>query len=105
MIPIVYTMCNFLCYRALEQIRNDVVLQNLNVKFIGTGANDHFAFLGKSHTCDMDDLIILKTIGLKTYNPYQVGNHGGSWYNYSITTFSANFFEWINSDKAGYIRV
>ena len=104
--PIVYTMCNFLCYRALEQIRNDVMLQNLNVKFIGTGANDHFSFLGKSHTCDDDDIEILQMIGLKTFDTYRLGYHGGRWYNYlSIITFNHDFFEWILSDKAGYIRV
>lgn len=69
-IPIVYAISNFLVYRALEQIRNDVVLQNLNVKFIGTGANDYFSFLGKSHTCGDDDMQIMHMLGVKAYNPY-----------------------------------
>jgi len=84
MIPIVYSFCNFLAFRALEQIRNDVVLQNLNVKFIGVGADNYFDFLGESHTCNYDDVTILNIIGLKKYD---------------------NFNEWIESDKAGYIRV
>src|SRR3989339_794487 len=29
--PIVYSIVNFLAFRAIEQIRNDVVMQNLNV--------------------------------------------------------------------------
>jgi len=37
LIPIVYSIVNFLAFRSLEQIRNDVVMQNLNVKFIATG--------------------------------------------------------------------
>lgn len=44
LIPIVYSIVNFLVFRAIEQIRNDVVMQNLNVKFIATGANNYFKF-------------------------------------------------------------
>lgn len=44
LVPIVYSIVNFLCFRALEQIRNDVLLQGLNVKFIATGVNDYFSF-------------------------------------------------------------
>ena len=51
LLPIVYSIVNFLAFRALEQIRNDVVLQGLNVKFIATGVNDYFRFLGRSHCC------------------------------------------------------
>uniref|UniRef100_A0A6M3KF37 Putative transketolase domain containing protein n=1 Tax=viral metagenome TaxID=1070528 RepID=A0A6M3KF37_9ZZZZ len=86
MIPVVYTIVNFLCFRALEQIRNDIVLQDLNVKLIGTGADDYFAFLGRSHTCGTDDIEIFNLIGLPVYE-------GGA------------FTSWIESDKAGYIRV
>lgn len=71
MIPIVYTMPNFLVYRALEQIRNDVVLQNQNVKFIATGCNDYFAFLGKSHTCGEQDKEICKLIGLRVWDTFR----------------------------------
>ena len=45
LIPVVYSIVNFLVFRAIEQIRNDVVIQNLNVKFIATGANNYFNFL------------------------------------------------------------
>ena len=34
-IPFAYTITPFITMRTYEQIRNDVVLQNLNVKFIG----------------------------------------------------------------------
>jgi transketolase len=34
--PVVYTMVNFLAFRAIEQIRNDVVRQAIDVKFIAT---------------------------------------------------------------------
>lgn len=95
LIPVVYSICNFLCYRALEQIRNDVVLQDLNVKFIGTGANNYFTFLGQSHCCSKEDKKIMDIIGLSTYDPY---------------VYPDNYFEhlvrqWIKSTRAGYMRV
>ena len=46
LIPIVYSIVNFLAFRSIEQIRNDVIMQELNVKFIATGVNDYFSFLG-----------------------------------------------------------
>ncbi len=94
LIPIVYSIVNFLVYRALEQIRNDVVLQKINVKFISTGVNDYFKFLGPSHCCAGDDLALMKLIRLKTYDPYVAGK-----------TFHKLVEEWISDDGAGYIRV
>jgi len=92
--PIVYTIVNFLVFRALEQIRNDVVLQNLDVKFIGTGANDYFKFLGHSHCCGQDDIFIMKLINLKVFDPYSAKR-----------SFSKLVQEWICYNKAAYIRV
>jgi len=94
MIPIVYTIVNFLVFRALEQIRNDIVLQNLNVKLIGTGANDYFSHLGPSHTCGEDDIKIMEIIGMKCYDPYA-----------ETQDFTDMFNEWITSKEGGYIRV
>jgi len=92
--PIVYTIVNFLAFRSIEQIRNDVVLHNLNVKFIGTGANDYFKFLGSSHCCGQNDIELMKLINLKVFDPYSATN-----------SFSEIVQEWISSDKAAYIRV
>lgn len=94
LIPIVYSIVNFLVYRALEQIRNDVVLQKINVKFISTGVNDYFKFLGPSHCCGSDDLALMKLIRLRTYDPYAARK-----------TFHKLVAEWISDDRAGYIRV
>ena len=69
LVPIVYSIVNFLCFRALEQIRNDVLLQGLNVKFIATGVNDYFGFLGPSHCCSHDDKKIMQLINMKVYDP------------------------------------
>ncbi|MCY3020066.1 MAG: transketolase [Planctomycetota bacterium] len=93
-IPIVYCIVNFLVFRSLEQIRNDVVLQKLNVKFIGTGANDYFRFLGASHCCGQTDIAVFNTIGLKVYDPST-----------SSTPFEKLVEQWIKDEQAGYIRV
>lgn len=93
-IPIVYSIVNFLIYRALEQIRNDVVLQGLNVKFISTGVNDYFKFLGPSHCCGNDDAVLMRLIGMKVYDPYT-----------DKKPFKCMLDEWITADSPGYIRV
>ncbi|OGP53800.1 MAG: hypothetical protein A2Y65_12640 [Deltaproteobacteria bacterium RBG_13_52_11] len=95
LIPIVYSIVNFLAFRALEQVRNDVVTQNLNVKFIATGVNNYFRSLGYSHCCDQDDKKIMELIGLRIYDPYAVQN----------VDFDHMVQEWIQDKKAGYIRV
>ena len=94
LIPIVYSIVNFIVFRALEQVRNDVVMQNLNVKFIATGVNDFFQFLGDSHCCSQDDKYIMALINMKVYDPYE-----------STTDFQSLVKEWIKDPSAGYIRV
>jgi transketolase len=94
LIPVVYSIVNFLAYRALEQIRNDVVLQKLNVKFISTGVNDYFKPLGNSHCCGEEDKKIMELIGLKVYDPYTRKK----------IDFSKMVKEWIKDENAGYIR-
>jgi transketolase len=94
LIPVVYSIVNFLVYRALEQIRNDVVLQDLNVKFIATGVNDYFKFLGPSHYCGEDDKKIMQLINMRVFDPYEGQNAG----------FNKMIEEWISDSKAGYIR-
>ena len=91
-VPIVYSIVNFLCFRALEQIRNDVVLQDLNVKFIATGANNYFDFLGDSHCCGFDDVKIMEIIHMPVYDPFDLD-------------FDEMINAWIASDKPGYMRV
>ena len=95
LVPIVYSIVNFLAFRALEQIRNDVVLQNINVKFIATGVNNYFEFLGPSHTCAEDDKKIMQLINMKVFDPYEKEK----------TDFDRMVKEWITDLKAGYIRV
>jgi transketolase len=94
LIPIVYSIVNFLAFRALEQVRNDVILQELNVKFIATGVNDYFKFLGPSHCCAQDDIAAMELVKMKVYDPYT-----------SKVEFNKLVEQWLTSDKAGYIRV
>lgn len=94
MIPIVYSIVNFLVFRALEQIRNDVILEELNVKFIATGVNDYFRFLGPSHCCGDDDVKIMELIHMRVYDPYM-----------ETRPFQEIVNQWISDERAGYIRV
>jgi transketolase len=94
LLPIVYSIVNFLVFRSLEQIRNDVVHQGLNVKFIGTGANDYFKFLGKSHCCGTDDVRICEMIGLPVYDPYSADE-----------PYEDLVERWLHDDQPGYFRV
>jgi len=92
--PVVYSIVNFLVFRALEQIRNDIVLQGLSVKLIGTGCDDYFKFLGPSHCCGKDDITLMKLINVKVFDPYTDNR-----------PFDELVNDWINSDGPAYIRV
>ncbi len=94
LIPVVYSIVNFLVFRALEQIRNDVMLQKMNVKFIATGVDDYFKFLGPSHCCGDDDIKIMNLIKMKIYNPYE-----------GKKNFLRIVDEWIKDCEPGYLRV
>lgn len=94
LIPIFYTIVNFLVFRAIEQVRNDVVGQGLNVKFIGTGADNYFKSIGYSHCCDQDDVKIMELIKMKVYDPYS-----------GDRPFDQIIDEWMSDDKPGYLRV
>lgn len=48
-VPFAYTIGAFLAYRAFEFIRNDICLQNQNVKVVGTGAGEVYSALGPTH--------------------------------------------------------
>lgn len=95
LIPVFYAIVNFLAYRALEQVRNDIIHQNLNVKLIGTGVNNYFKFLGHSHCCDQDDKKLMELVNMPVFDPYEKDN----------TDFDKLVKQWVTSDKAGYIRV
>lgn len=95
LIPVFYSIVNFLVYRAIEQVRNDVVLQGLNVKFISTGVDNCFKMLGPSHICGKDDIKLMELINMPVFDPYESED----------IDFEMVFDTWIKSEKAGYIRV
>lgn len=63
-IPFAYTIGAFLAYRAFEFIRNDICLQNQNVKIVGTGAGMVYSALGPTHhtTEDLGGLRVLPNL-------------------------------------------
>ena len=85
MIPIVYSIASFIVYRALEQIRNDIVLMGRNVKIIGNGSGDFFKDLGECHWMKDNDCKLLDIIGMPIYE-------------------SKEFDKWITSRQGGYIK-
>lgn len=85
LIPVVYSIAAFLVYRALEQIRNDIVLRRKNVKLIGNGSGNFFKHLGECHRCGTDDISLMSLVGVPVYD--------GSCFN-----------DWIRSERAGYFR-
>jgi transketolase len=60
-IPIVYDIGNFLVYRAYEFIRNDICIQNLNVKLVGMGAGVILNTAGPSHHTT-EDIAVLRVL-------------------------------------------
>ncbi|MEA1961534.1 MAG: transketolase C-terminal domain-containing protein [Bacillota bacterium] len=60
-IPFVYTIAPFLTMRAYEQVRNDVCMQNQNVKLVGTGAGFVYSSLGPTHH-GTEDLAVMRVL-------------------------------------------
>jgi transketolase len=86
LLPVVYSIASFLVYRALEQIKNDIVERKVNVKLIGSGSGDFFKDMGRCHWCKDDDIKLMNIIGMPVYD-------------------GSNFKQWISSSEGGYIRV
>jgi transketolase len=66
--PYCYSTVPFITYRVLEQIRDDIAYQNLNVKLIGVAMS---GFIGFTHTTYGDeDLDLFKNLpNIKAYAP------------------------------------
>ena len=59
--PYVYSIIPFVTMRCLEQIRNDVCYQNLDVKIVGAGAGFTYGHLGATHHA-IEDIGILRCL-------------------------------------------
>lgn len=68
-IPFAYTIGAFLAYRALEFIRNDICLQNQNVKIVGTGAGMVYSALGPTHHATEDMGCLRSLPNLTIFSP------------------------------------
>lgn len=76
-IPIIYGMGAFLAYRAFEFIRDDVCLQNRNVKIIGSGGGLGYNNLGPTHHSTEDIAVMTalpKMTVLAPSTPLEVGS-------------------------------
>lgn len=60
-IPYVFSIATFPVMRGLEQIRNDVCYQNLNVKFIGVGSGLTYSLYGATHQA-IDDVAVMRAL-------------------------------------------
>lgn len=60
-IPFTYTITPFITTRTYEQIRDDVCLQNTNVKIVGVGAGLVYSTLGPTHHA-YEDITIMKAL-------------------------------------------
>jgi transketolase len=65
----VYSIGNFPVFRCLEQIRNDICYQELNVSIVSVGAGLSYGSLGYSHHA-IDDIGVMKALpGMTIYSP------------------------------------
>lgn len=68
-IPFVFTAAPFLAYRSFEFIRNDLCLQNLNVKLLAPGSGLSMSSLGPTHHTTEDIASLRSLPNLKILSP------------------------------------
>lgn len=68
-IPFVYTAGAFLAYRSFEFIRDDICLQNLNVKIAGMGSGLAWSTLGPTHHTTEDISVLRALPNLTIFSP------------------------------------
>lgn len=91
--PYVYTISNFLVHRALEQIRNDLVLHNLPVTLIGTSTGYDNGPLGPTHHMLEDWGILSAFPNLRIFAPF------------SKLSAKEIFQETLTSNGVKYVRI
>lgn len=68
-IPVIYSIVPFVTMRNFEQIRNDIVYQNLNVKVVGVGAGFSYGPYGHTHH-GLEDIALMRILpGLTIFSP------------------------------------
>ncbi len=68
-IPFAYTIADFIVYRAFEQIRDDICLQNMNVKLVGIGAGFVYSNLGPTHHTTEDIALMRSLPNMTIFSP------------------------------------
>ena len=68
-IPFVYTAGAFLAYRSFEFVRDDICLQNLNVKVVGMGSGIAWSTLGPTHHTTEDISVLRALPNLTVFSP------------------------------------
>ena len=95
--PIVYSIYTFLIFRGAEQIRLDIVGNELPVKLLGTGAGNYFLHLGRSHSCGREDLRVANACGLKeVFDGHEANDE---------SDYERIFCAWLDSSLPAYLRV
>lgn len=59
--PFIYSIATFASMRAFEQVRNDIMLQKMNVKIVGIGAGLAYTKAGPTHH-SMEDIALMRTL-------------------------------------------
>lgn len=91
--PMCYGLAAFVPMRVVEQIKFDVILPKLPIKFIGDGAGLVYTILGSSHQC-AEDIGVLRTLpDIEIYAPGDPEE------------MRVCYKEFSTSDKPAYLRV
>ena len=65
----IYSISNFLIFRALEQIRNDICFHNLDIKIVTVGSGFSYGMAGYSHY-GVEDISIMRSLpNMRIYCP------------------------------------
>lgn len=59
--PVIYSIATFMTMRPYEQIRDDIVLQQLNVKMVGIGGGLAYTMAGPTHH-SLEDIALMRTL-------------------------------------------
>ncbi len=60
-IPVVYSIATFMTLKTMEQIRNDICYQNLNVKIVGVGSGLTYSQYGATHQ-SVEDIALMRVL-------------------------------------------
>jgi len=67
--PYVYSIIPFVTIRCLEQIKDDIAYQNLNVKVVGVGGGYSYGYLGATHHATEDIAMIRVLPNFRVFAP------------------------------------